>query len=536
MPKFRITAPDGKNFDVEGPEGSTAEQALAQVQAQYAAKPESGPTPVNAGLANFAASVAGAPVDIAQGVYNAPRMIYGLAKGALGGTDLPQPVTGTPGGSESLRNALNIAADVTGVRGLSPENPAPASRTGTAAYDFTSRGGFIPGAALPAAGSMITEHTLGPDYAPVGALAGPSGIAAFNAVRAPGLATARAQNTVRDATIRRSHEAGFTMPPSQTNPTVVNKVLEGSVGTPSVEALASSKNQQLTNALGRRALGVGENVPINETLLDNIRADAGKAYQAIKDFKGGKIAFKPDLRFQQDIADLGGGISETASRYPTAAKTADIEALKQDLTKSPMTPSDAIELTKKLRRDATANFKASDDPMKLELARAQRGAADAIEGLVERNLIRAGRTDLIADFRNARAAIAKSYDVQSALNDATGNLDARVLARISNKGKPLSPELQSIADFSNAFPRSSIMPEKGGNRTGIGTWDAVMAAAGLGGATLVHPGIAALGIARPLARYGLTTKTYQNTMGLPSYEPTMAPGGRLAELLKQQAP
>lgn len=35
MPKFRITAPDGKNFDVEGPEGSTAEQALAQVQSQY---------------------------------------------------------------------------------------------------------------------------------------------------------------------------------------------------------------------------------------------------------------------------------------------------------------------------------------------------------------------------------------------------------------------------------------------------------------------------------------------------------------------
>lgn len=501
------------------------------------AKPSSsGPTPVNAGIASLAASIAGAPVDIAQGVYNTPKMAYGLVKGALGGTDLPEPVTGTPGGSESLRNALNIAADVTGVRGLSPENPAPSSRTGTAAYDFTSRGGVIPGAAIPAAASMVAERTLGPEYAPVAALAGPAGIQAFNAMRAPGLARTQAQNVTADATIRRSHDAGYTMPPNQTNPTITNRVLEGVVGTPSVEGLASTKNQQITNALGRRALGVGENVPINETLLENIRADAGKAYQAIKDFGGGKVAFKPDLRFQQDIADLGGGISETASRYPTAAKTADIEALKQDLTKGPMTPADAVELTKKLRRDATANFKASDDPMKLELARAQRGAADAIEGLVERNLIRAGRTDLIADFRAARSTIAKSYDVQSALNDATGNLDARVLARIANKGKPLSSELQSVADFSNAFPRSSIMPEKGGNRTGIGTWDAVMAAAGLGGATLVNPGLAAIGIARPLTRYGLTTKTYQNTMGLPSYEPAMTPGGRLAELLKAQQP
>ena len=31
MSKFRIEAPDGKVFDVEGPDGATAEQALAQV-------------------------------------------------------------------------------------------------------------------------------------------------------------------------------------------------------------------------------------------------------------------------------------------------------------------------------------------------------------------------------------------------------------------------------------------------------------------------------------------------------------------------
>jgi hypothetical protein len=35
MPTFEIVAPDGRKFEVTGPEGSTAEQALAQVQAQY---------------------------------------------------------------------------------------------------------------------------------------------------------------------------------------------------------------------------------------------------------------------------------------------------------------------------------------------------------------------------------------------------------------------------------------------------------------------------------------------------------------------
>lgn len=501
------------------------------------AKPasSSGPTPVNAGIASLAAGIAGAPVDIAQGVYNAPKMVYGAIKGALGGTDLPEPITGTPGGSESLRRALNIAAEETGVRGLSPDNPNPSSTVGTAAYDFTSRGGIVPGGALPAVASMVAERTLGPQYAPIAALT-PSGvISGYNALRSPALAEAKAANVTRDTTIKQSREAGFGMPPSQTNPTVVNKVLEGSVGTPSVEALLSTKNQKIVNDLGRRTLGVGENVPINETLLDNLRTEAGTAYQAIKAFGGGRVSFKPDATFVKQIDELGGGISETSKRYPTAAKTADIEALKQDLTKGPMLPADALELTKKLRRDASANFRAADDPTKLELARAQRGAATAIEGLVERNLTAAGRPDLVRNFRDARTMIAKTYDVQSALNDATGNLNARTFASISNKGGPLSNELQMIANFSNAFPKSSLMPEKGGNRTGIGTWDAAMAAAGVGGAAFFHPGLAALGVARPLARYGLTTGPYQNRMGTPSYDPAMLPAtpqaGTLAELL-----
>jgi hypothetical protein len=519
MPKFRITSPDGKNFDVEGPEGSTADQALAQVQAQYKPQQETSGSPAVSGMASLAATVAGIPIDAVQNIYNLGKAGVGLATGRS--QDFPL-VEGTPGGSESIRNVLRKASEMSGLTGLSPDNPTPGSQIGTAAYDFASRGGVIPGAALPAAASMVAEKTLGPQYAGIGALAPSAATLAYNTARAPALANAQAQNVTRDATINRSREAGLVMPPAQTNPSVTNKVLEGTVGTPSLEALGSTKNQQIINDLGRRALGVGKNVPINETLLDNLRADAGKAYQAIKDFGGGRIAFKPDAKFQNDIDNLGGGISDTAKRYPTAAKTADVEALKQDLTKGPMAPGDAIELTKKLRRDASANFRASDDPAKLDLARAQRGAADAIEGLVERNLGKAGRGDLVKDFREARITIAKTYDVQAALNDATGNLNARTWANISNKGKPLGPEMQLAADFSNAFPRSSLMPEKGGNRTGIGTWDAILAAAGVGGAVM-HPAIAALGVGRPLARYGLLTKPYQNWMGAPSYEPAMMP-------------
>jgi hypothetical protein len=73
MPTFRVTAPDGKTYDVTGPEGSTAEQALEQVRSRVE-KP--GSTSAKQHLGNLAAgAVRGAgsigatllaPIDIAS--------------------------------------------------------------------------------------------------------------------------------------------------------------------------------------------------------------------------------------------------------------------------------------------------------------------------------------------------------------------------------------------------------------------------------------------------------------------------------------
>jgi hypothetical protein len=73
MPTFRVTAPDGKTYDVTGPEGSTAEQALEQVRSRVE-KPES--TSLKQHLGNLAAgAVRGAgsigatmlaPIDVAS--------------------------------------------------------------------------------------------------------------------------------------------------------------------------------------------------------------------------------------------------------------------------------------------------------------------------------------------------------------------------------------------------------------------------------------------------------------------------------------
>ena len=43
MPKFEITAPDGKRYEITAPEGATAEQALEHFKSQYTAS--TSPTP-----------------------------------------------------------------------------------------------------------------------------------------------------------------------------------------------------------------------------------------------------------------------------------------------------------------------------------------------------------------------------------------------------------------------------------------------------------------------------------------------------------
>jgi len=157
----------------------------AEQQAPKPAPPEanaSATLPANAGLANFLATAAGTPIDTVERVMNLGRAAYGTTARLLGAkaSAMPDLQFGSVGGSEWLKNLLRS----TGEPGLSPDNPTPGSSMGTKQYEFTSRGGFIPGGAIPAAASMVAEHLGGPEWSSVGAMAGlPLGQAASRIVQ-----------------------------------------------------------------------------------------------------------------------------------------------------------------------------------------------------------------------------------------------------------------------------------------------------------------------------------------------------------------
>jgi hypothetical protein len=339
----------------------------------------------------------------------------------------------------------------------------------------------------------------------------------------------QAQNAPRDAAMAAGRDAGYVLPPSQANDSVVNRVLESLPGKAGTQQAASLKNQAITDRLAKQALGMADNAPLTEQSLQNLRRQAGKAYEAVKSLPG-KI--KTDADFAKQVASLGNDFEAAAKEFPEIVRNESVEALQKALTKPEITPRAAVELVKKLRFDASKNFKAFDDPAKAALAQAQRGAANAIDDLVERSLAQSGDTTTSQAYRAARVLIAKAHDVESALNESTGHVSAKALAKVLEKGKPLTGELETAARFARSFPTATQNTERLSSVLGGTPLDWVMG--GGAAAATGNPAMLAAALARPAVRSMLVSAPYQKLMAGPQ---TYAPGTsvRLAEALARRA-
>jgi hypothetical protein len=470
-------------------------QAFAtEIKRLRAVPPAEGqPMHATAGLANFAAGALGTPATILKGLVNAPGMIAGTAATAAGRPDLAPGTIDVPGGPEFYANLMRK----TGVSALNPDNPDPKSKIGTLAYDMASRGGFIPGGVLPAAASIAAEKIGGPQWAGVGALAPSAATAAFNAARAPTLATQKAQNTVRDATLKDAQDAGYVLPPSAVKPTAVGNAVESFAGKSALKQEADLKNQQVTNRLAReeltvpeKGLHVPENAPITEGLLDKLRTQASEPYRQVA------------------------ALSPVADRALQVLRDARSQAKDQwrnwDMQGVPEAKRQAIALDQK---------------------------AEMLERLIERQATSAGKPELVQQLRESRTYIAKTFDIERALNLGNGNVDAQIIGRALDRGRPLTGNLETIAKFAEGPGRQFTREGSKVPAAGVSAlnWP-VAAALGVEGSHYMGPygaALAAVPFARGGVRSGLLSDTYQQNFNRPSYEPAMRPQGTLEAILQQ---
>ena len=116
----------------------------------------------------------------------------------------------------------------------------------------------------------------------------------------------------------------------------------------------------------------------------------------------------------------------------------------------------------KFRKEANSvlSNKAQQSPEALALANAQRTAAKAIEGMVDRNLSTMdasnpgmGYGDLANRFREGRTTIAKIKTIEPFI-DGNGNFVPTKAFRLSKNNSSYTDNLKTLSDVSGSFPES----------------------------------------------------------------------------------
>lgn len=407
----------------------------------------------------FAAGAGKALIDISRG---AAQMV---GAGPTAEETAEQRKTDAP----LMDTGAGVAGNVVGnVLALAPAALIPGANT-------------VAGAAVLGAGIGALQPTQGPgerlkNMATGGAIGGGAQWLGTTGARMLGhraaernaaTAAAQQQNAVRDTTLEAGQAAGYVVPPSAVNPSFWNKRAESIAGKAAVGQEAAGRNQTVTNRLASEALGLPPATPITEQVLEQVRNAAAQPYR--------------------DVSKLMG--------------------------------VDLLEQLKQARFEAKAQWKfyeRSANPEALTAAKALTHQADQLEQAMEAFARAAGKPELVASLREARTLIAKTYDVERALNTATGDVSARVLSNRPNVTGPLA----TAGEFYKAFPSYARDGAKIPT-PGVSKAEALASLAfGMGGAGIAGPAGVVAG-ALPLAsgpvRSMVLSKPYQRAMAAPAY-------------------
>jgi hypothetical protein len=326
------------------------------------------------------------------------------------------------------------------------------------------------------------------------------------------------QTSQMASAVEKARQAGYVIPPTQAKGSILNRALEGTAGKISTAQNASAKNQEITNKLVSKSLGLPEEEMLTFESLGNIRAIAGKAYENIENI--GTI--KPSKEYLEGLNQISSKPLKAQAGFPNAKPSPIIdltESLKSDAFDGSAVVAKIIDL-----RDAANTAYASNQKL---LGNANKKAAELLEDEIERHLKGTNQTQLLDEFRNGRQLIAKTYTIEKAMNKVSGNVDAKVLAKELKKGKPLTEELKTAAEFATQFPKANQTIESMGSLPQTSPLD--LMAAGAASAATTPAAMLTLGI-RPGARAAALSGPIQNRLVQGQISPEQSALARLLML------
>lgn len=225
-------------------------------------------------------------------------------------------------------------------------------------------------------------------------------------------------------------------------------------GTGARHAKAAAVNQPLANEATRQELMLPDEAPLTPQLLDKARSHyASPAYKAIEQESAVKLG---DV-YKSEMDSLGDIPAEFSEKLKPPAPGASISG------------KEAVNLSRKFRFRANQYDKQamlSGSPEASDLAELHRGAAEAIEEAVKQHLDSSGKGQLAQDWDNARVYVAKTYSVQNAL-DGAGNVRVTDLKRQLLKNRPLSGNLEMLANLGAQYPEAFKLTQLSGPKPSL---------------------------------------------------------------------
>lgn len=518
MPIARFEMPDGRIAKFEVAEGTTPEQAQAMIAEQMATTA----SPMSFGETGGGAAT-GRPFNRGQRNVSAePRPLESALAGAtksmvdplLAGTQL---ATGNAPKVNQLVQRLSQQANE--YQDVNPYSYGAGRVAGAIAPAVGSANliGAIPSFARAApllqnvgmgvaTGALTPEETgktnanFYKEQAKQAGIGGTVGALITPLQKLAGVLRGPEQTSQMAGAVQKARDVGYVIPPTQARESLVNRVLEGTAGKISTAQNASAKNQVVTHKLVAKSLGIPEEEVITPDLLNSIRKTAGQAYENL----GLSGTVKTSSKYIKALDEISKDAKEAAKAFPESEVSPVIQ-LVESLKTPQFDVSSAVSKIRNLRNQADMAFTKGDK----DLGNAAKKASQVLENTIENHLANTKQTDLLNQFRDARQLIAKTYTIEKALNPVSGTVDARALARELKKGKPLTDELKTVAEFASQFPKAAQTTELMGSRPQLSPLD--VGAAGIASAVTNPAAMASLAI-RPAARAAALSSPIQNRL------------------------
>ncbi len=247
--------------------------------------------------------------------------------------------------------------------------------------------------------------------------------------------------------LEKAQGKGYVVPPSTTNPTLKNKVLESVAGKENTQNQARVINQRARNAGAAADIGLKPEVFTPGAVAD-VKAEAGQGFEAARSVP----RFQTGQAFQDKLDTVLKETRGANTDFPGASNP-DVEKLVETYRQTSFTGDSGVSAIKLLRAKASDAYRSGNSEMGI----AYKGISNALEDELERGAQQAGGpyADLVSSLKQARRTYAKASTIED-VSDPQGNVSGQKLAAAWNRGEPLSDNLKAAAEHAANYPKANL--------------------------------------------------------------------------------